>query len=177
MPPVISPVRSRRFLVLAAVIAAAVALAWFGAGYFKQGQVDAPKLSFTSLKGEQVSLEKLRGKVVLVNFWATSCPICMHEMPQMVDTYTQFKDQGLEFIAVAMSYDRPDYVLNYAQTRHLPFTVALDLQNAAAEAFGGIRATPTTFLIGKDGRIVRRYVGEPDFGALHRLLQQELSHS
>ncbi len=100
----------------------------------------------------------------------------MHEMPQMIQTYNQFKGKGLEFIAVAMSYDRPDYVLNYAQSRQLPFTVALDLDNAAAHAFGGIQATPTTFLIGKNGAIIKRFVGEPDFDVLHRLLEKTIRH-
>jgi len=157
------------------VVAAVSAVTSLGAILSGCADTIAPDVTFTSLKGEQVALNQLRGKVVLVNFWATSCPICMHEMPQMVQTYQQFKGKGLEFVAVAMSYDRPDYVLDYAQTRQLPFTVALDLQDTAAHAFGGIRGTPTTFLIGKDGSIIRRYIGEPDFDALHRELERALS--
>ena len=81
----------------------------------------------------------------------------------------------MEFVAVAMSYDRPDYILNYAQTRKLPFTVAYDATGAAAKAWGDVSMTPTTFVIGKDGTILKRYVGQPDFASLHALLQGALA--
>jgi peroxiredoxin len=95
----------------------------------------------------------------------------------MVDTYNKFKSQGLEFVAVAMSYDRPDYVLNYTQTRKLPFTVAYDASGAAAKAWGNVAMTPTTFVIGKDGAVLATYLGQPDFAALHTLLQGALAKS
>jgi peroxiredoxin len=97
------------------------------------------------------------------------------EMPQMVETYNKFKDQGLQFVAVAMSYDRPDYVLNYAQTRQLPFKVALDSGGDLAKQFGDVAMTPTTFVIGKDGEILKRYVGMPEFPQLHELLQKAIA--
>jgi peroxiredoxin len=93
----------------------------------------------------------------------------------MVDTYNKFKGQGLQFVAVAMKDDRPDYVLNYAQTRRLPFTVALDSGGDLAKQFGDVAMTPTTFVIGKDGKILKRYLGEPDFASLHALLQKSLT--
>ena len=92
----------------------------------------APAVSFRTLDGQQVSTQDLRGKVVLVNFWATSCSTCIQEMPAMVQTYNKYRERGLEFVAVAMSYDPPNYVLNYAQTRELPFKVALDTDGRAA---------------------------------------------
>ena len=110
----------------------------------------------------------------MVNFWATSCTTCVGEMPKMVDTYNKYKSQGLEFVAVAMSYDPPNYVVNYAETRQLPFTVALDVDGSAAKAYGNVAMTPTTFVIDKDGKILKRYVGEPDFPALHKLLEKSL---
>jgi peroxiredoxin len=111
----------------------------------------------------------------MVNFWATSCTTCVKEMPQMIATYNQFKNQGLEFFAVAMSYDPPNYVLNFTETRKLPFTIALDPQNQLAQAFGDVKLTPTTFVIDKQGNIIKRYVGEPDFDELHRLLASSLA--
>ncbi len=136
---------------------------------------DAPDVAFIQLNGERVALESLRGKVVMVNFWATSCTTCVKEMPDMVATYNKYKAQGLDFIAVAMQYDPPNYVVNYAQTRALPFKVALDADASAAKAFGDVQLTPTTFVIDKKGKIIKQYVGEPDFGQLHLLLEKELA--
>ncbi|TFW16151.1 peroxiredoxin family protein [Duganella callida] len=157
-------------------VIAAVAIAAIGFGAYatlNQREV-APQLAFVSIKGEKITPESLRGKVVMVNFWATSCTTCVGEMPKMVDTYNKFKDQGLEFVAVAMNYDPPNYVMNYAETRKLPFKVALDTDGSAAKAYGNVNMTPTTFVIGKDGKILKRYLGEPDFAALHKLLAQSL---
>ena len=134
----------------------------------------APASTFVLLDGSRLNTEQLQGKVTLVNFWATSCTTCVAEMPELVDTYKQFKDQGFETVAVAMSYDAPSYVVNFAQTRQLPFKVAIDNTGAVAKAWGGIELTPTTFLIDKHGAIVKRYVGPPDFKELHQLLAQLL---
>ena len=135
----------------------------------------APDVTFVKLDGQKVALKDLRGKVVMVNFWATSCTTCVGEMPQMISTYNKYKDQGLDFVAVAMSYDPPNYVLNYTETRKLPFKVALDPQDTLAKAFGDVKLTPTTFVIGKDGSILKRYVGEPQFAELHQLLEKALA--
>ncbi len=135
----------------------------------------APASTFTTLEGQPIALADLRGKVVLVNFWATSCPGCIKEMPGMVETYTQYKDRGFEIIAVAMSYDPPNYVKRFVETRQLPFPVALDVDGAHARAFGNVQLTPTSFIIGKDGRILEQKLGELDFVKLKALLDRELS--
>ena len=135
----------------------------------------APEVTYMNLKGETITTLNLRGKVVIVNFWATTCSTCVAEMPQMVATYNKYHQQGLEFIAVAMRYDPPNLVLNYAETRQLPFHVVLDLQGQLAQSFGDVNATPTTFVIDKQGRIIKRYVGKPSFEELHKLLKKELA--
>jgi peroxiredoxin len=157
---------------LMAVVVAAVA----AVGYFSlSSKQTAPEVTFTSLTGEKVSMQSLRGKVVMVNFWATSCTTCVKEMPEMVHTYDKYKERGLDFVAVAMSYDPPNYVLNYAETRKLPFKVALDPQGELAKSFGDVKLTPTTFVIDKNGNVIKRYLGEPDFAALHQLLEKALA--
>lgn len=135
----------------------------------------APAATFTTLDGKSLVLADLRGKVVLVNFWATSCPGCIKEMPGMVETYKQYKERGFEIIAVAMSYDPPNYVKRFVETRQLPFPVALDVDGAHARAFGNVQLTPTSFIIGKDGRILEQKLGELDFVKLRALLERELS--
>jgi peroxiredoxin len=134
----------------------------------------APEVTFTGLKGERIGPADLRGKVVMVNFWATSCTTCVAEMPEMVDTDKKFRGQGLEFVAVAMKYDPPNYVVNFTESRQLPFKVALDVTGEAAKAYGDVAMTPTTFVIDKDGRILKKYVGKPEFAALHQLLEKAL---
>ncbi len=159
-----------RYIVMALVAGVIVCTGYFAFG----GTQDAPDVTFTLLSGQKISTATdLKGKVYLVNFWATSCETCMKEMPQMIDTYNKFKGRGLEFVAVAMNYDAPMYVTNYAQTRNLPFKVAMD-DGSAAKQFDNMQLTPTTFVIDKDGKILKRYVGEPTFAELDKLLDKAL---
>lgn len=137
----------------------------------------APDAAFVRLDGSSSRMADLRGKVVLVNFWATSCATCVAEMPGLIDTHRRFNARGYETLAVAMSYDPPAYVSNFAQRRELPFWVAIDNTGAIAKAFGDIRLTPTTFLIDKKGGIVKRYVGAPDFKALNDLVDKLLAET
>jgi peroxiredoxin len=169
-----APASKRSWITPVAVGAVVLALAGIGYATFARS-VEAPNVTFISIDGQKTSIKDLRGRVVMVNFWATSCTTCIHEMPSMVDTYNKFKAQGLEFVAVAMKYDPPNYVLNYAETRKLPFKVALDSGGDIAKQFGDVALTPTTFVIGKDGKIIKRYVGEPEFSSLHALLRKALA--
>ena len=113
--------------------------------------------------------------MVLVNFWATSCSTCVAEMPQFVSAFEKFKTRGYQTMAVAMSYDPPAYVANFAETRKLPFGVAIDNTGEIANKFGEVRLTPTSFLINKRGEIVKRYVGAPDFAEFHALVDKLLA--
>lgn len=157
------------------LVAAVVVLALAGALAMLLSQKPAaPQASFSTLGGEKLALDSLRGKVVLVNFWATSCPGCIKEMPDLVSTWQKYHSRGLETIAVAMSYDPPEYVRQFVDKNGLPFIVALDTDGTVAQAFGNVRVTPTTFVIDKQGRIIQQYVGEPDFVQLHVLIESAL---
>ena len=136
-----------------------------------------PRFSYTLLDGVRASSDSLRGKVVLVNFWATSCALCVHEMPQIVATHRKFQARGFETLAVAMRYDAPASVSHFAQSRQLPFGVVIDNTGAIAQTFPGVRVTPTTFVIDKRGAIVKRIVGEPDFRELHLLVDKLLAEA
>ena len=175
MEPQTATSRTRKlFKVLGAIAVLAVALA----GYVSLSKKNpAPDVTFTSISGEKTSMQSLRGKVVMVNFWATSCVTCVKEMPQIVATYNKFKDRGFDTLAVAMSYDPPSYVVNYAETRKLPFKVAIDNTGEVAKAWGEVQLTPTTYLVNKKGEIVKRYVGEPNFTELHQLIEKLLAES
>ena len=160
----------RRLTFTAFLLSAALALSGCG-------QEQAPESSFVLLDGSKLSSSQLKGKVTLVNFWATSCTTCVAEMPEIVATYQQYKDKGYDTLAVAMSYDPPSYVVNFAQTRGLPFKVAIDNTGVVAKDWGDVKLTPTTYLLNKRGEIVKRYVGAPDFSELHRLIEKLLAEA
>ena len=159
-----------RSLSLGFILAASLALAGCG-------QDAAPESTFVLLDGSSQTTQDFKGKVTLVNFWATSCTTCVAEMPQLISTYEKFKAKGYETVAVAMQYDPPSYVVNFAETRKLPFKVAIDNTGAVAQAWGEIKLTPTTFVLNKQGEIVKRYVGAPNFDELHKLIEKLLAQA
>lgn len=138
-------------------------------------QQSMPNFKLSEISGKVLTQDDFKNKVTIINFWATSCVTCIKEMPKLIETYEKFKGDGADLMAVAMSYDPPMYVVNYAQTRKLPFKVALDSDGSVAKAFGKIQLTPTTLVINKKGKIIKRYVGEPDWDAFHQLIQKSLA--
>jgi len=135
----------------------------------------APDVTFTTIEGKKISMASLKGKVVLVNFWATDCPGCVKEIPALVDTYKNYQAKGFEVIAVAMPYDPPAQVLNYVKQKALPFPVMHDGLEEVTQAFGGINLTPTTYIFDKQGNRLQRIIGEIDFTNLKALLDKELN--
>lgn len=164
----------RRTLGLFALAGAAAA----GAGgllWQLQALPEAPPLDYVLLDGQSVSTQQWRGKVMLVNFWATSCVSCVKKMPMLISTHQRYKDRGFDTLAVAMQYDPPAFVAQFAATRQLPFSVAIDNQGHIARGFGGVTVTPTTLLIDQQGRIHQRLVGEISEAELHRLIDELLA--
>ena len=162
----------KRSLYLAA---AGVVLAIGAATYIGAGASAAPPSTFVLLDGSTKSTADLKGRVTLVNFWATSCVTCVGEMPKVIATYDKYHAKGFDTLAVAMSYDPPSYVVNFVETRKLPFQVAIDNTGAVAQSWGQVQLTPTTYIVNKRGDIVKRYVGEPNFTELHALIEKLLA--
>jgi peroxiredoxin len=160
---------------------AGVAVAVFAAVgafvYLDTGRAAAPASTFVLLDGSSKTTADMQGKVTLVNFWATSCTSCVAEMPEIVATYNKYQSQGFDTMAVAMSYDPPSYVVNFAETRKLPFNVAIDNTGAVAHAWGDVRLTPSTFIVNKRGEIVKTFVGAPNFPELHQLIEKLLAET
>jgi peroxiredoxin len=98
-------------------------------------------------------------------------------MPKLISTHQKYAAKGYDTLAVAMGYDPPSYVVNYTETRRLPFKVAIDNTGEVAKAWGDVKLTPTTYLVNKRGEIVKQYIGEPDFTALHLLIEKLLAQS
>ena len=137
----------------------------------------APNVGYTLLDGSTATTDQLRGKVVLVNFWATDCAPCVHEMPQLAATHEKFKARGYDTLAVAMRYDPPALVIAFAERRKLPFGVVIDNTGAVAKSFDAVKVTPTSVLINRRGEIVKRFVGELDFVALDALVERLLAQT
>lgn len=135
----------------------------------------APDSIFLLLDGSYVDIDTFKGKVSLINFWATTCTTCVKEMPEMVKTYTKYQSRGFEVVAIAMQYDPVNWVVNFTKSRQLPFNVALDNTGENAKKWGDVKITPTTFIVDKQRKIVKKYVGAPDFVALNALLETLLT--
>ena len=163
------PLNIRKFIVPIVVLGLLAIL-----GFSLTQKPAAPDVTFTTIEGKKISMASLKGKMVLVNFWATDCPGCIAEMPKLVETYNQYHNEGFEMVAVAMSYDPPSQVLNYTQKKALPFPVMHDGLGEMATKFNEVALTPTTFIIDKQGRVVRKVIGELDFSSLHALLDEQL---
>lgn len=95
----------------------------------------------------------------------------------MVRTYNRYRERGLEFIAVAVRHDPPNYVIRYAETNRLPFKVALDPVGEIAKAYGDVKITPTTFVIDKRGNIAGRTTGPGNLEEFNALLEAKLAES
>jgi len=156
------------------VVALAAGGSWL---FLRSAAQPAPQSTFVLLDASTRTTQDLHGKVTLVNFWATSCTTCVAEMPELVATHQKYHAQGFDTLAVAMSYDPPSYVVNFVETRKLPFQVALDNTGAIAKAWGDVQLTPTTYLVNKRGEIVKTYVGAPNFNELHQLIERLLAQT
>ncbi|MCA9771565.1 MAG: TlpA family protein disulfide reductase [Myxococcales bacterium] len=128
-----------------------------GGGGAYAGQ-PAPALALPTLDGARAALAELRGKVVLVNFWATWCGPCALEMPTLEHVYEEFHDAGLEVLAVSVDAGGVADLREFTARRALRVPILLDPQ-ANAMTRWGVAMLPTSFLIGRDGRIVRRDEG------------------
>lgn len=170
MKTIFTSVTKRKFIIPVIVLGLLAALA-----LALMQKPKAPDVTFTTLEGKTISLAALEGKVVLVNFWATDCPGCIAEMPELIKTYNEYKPKGFEVIAVAMYYDPPSHVLTYTKNNALPFPVMHDGYGEIASKFGNVQLTPTAFILDKQGNIISKVIGELDFPALHQLLNESLA--
>ena len=152
-----------------AVIVAAAAV-WFMPAGLRQ----APPLVGQTLDGRTLTLEQLRGRPVLVTFWATTCPSCIEEMPHLVELYRELNPKGLEIIGVAMAYDPPEQVRTLVRQRQIPYPVVLDSEEHIAREFDNVRVTPTSVLISPEGRIVHYRLGLLDLPKLRETIREML---
>jgi len=131
-------------------------------------------VEFTALNGKKLSLEKLREKPVIVTFWATDCDSCLKEIPLWLDLYAHYHAQGLEILGVSMYYDPPNNLIEFNKLRPLPYLLTLDIEAKFANAFGGVKVTPSSFLLNGKGEIVWQKQGLFELAELQPLIEKLL---
>lgn len=126
----------------------------------------APDFSLPQLTGERLELSAYRGKIVLLDFWATWCDPCREEIPRFVDLQNKYGSLGFQIIGVSMD-DEPGSVRDFCQRFKMNYPVVMG--NAKiGELYGGVLGLPIAFLIGRDGRIYARHIGATDISVFDR---------
>lgn len=130
----------------------------------------APDFTLTDLNGQRQQLSEYRGQGVFVNFWGTWCKPCEKEFPLMEKQYQNYKDQGVQILAVNIA--QSDYeVKQYAEQKNLTFPIVIDKNKSVMEAYN-IRPLPTTMLINPDGDIVKIITGEMSEEDIRRYMEE-----
>ncbi len=135
------------------------------------GQAPAPQANFEDLQGNKFSLSQLKGRPVIINFWATSCPGCVLEIPALVELSHKYSANNLTIIGVAMDYDPESQVREMVRQKSMTYPIVMDSTGALAKAFGQVTLTPTTFFISKEGKIFKHKLGEMSHTELESTIQ------
>lgn len=123
---------------------------------------EAPNFTLTDMQGEEVSLSQYRGKVVILNFWATWCPPCREEMPSMEELYQRTRDQGLVMLAVNVEENGRQAVRRFLDKTPYSFPILLDSERSVQSAYGVFRF-PESFIIDRNGVVVEKIIGARDW--------------
>lgn len=172
VPPRIKQLLKRHWINL--LLVGLVAYIWFRPpAWVSDMNEPLLNLAFSTLDGRMGTTDGLRGKVVLVNFWATWCPYCRHEMPAMQDFYKDYQGRGFEILAFSVD-DDPAKVEAFMRENGYSFP-ALMATAEQTEAFGGISRLPLSFIVDKNGRIVHKISGQVHYGRMQSLIEPLLN--
>ncbi len=121
----------------------------------------APEFSLSDINGNKVSLSDFRGRVVILDFWATWCPPCIAEIPHFIELQDEYKNKGLEVVGISVDWNGERIVPLFAEENNMNYTLLLQ-DDRVTDSYGGIISIPTTFVIDRDGNIRKRYMGYRD---------------
>jgi len=124
-----------------------------------QSRKQVPDLSFTDIDGGQHHFADFKGQPLLMIFWATDCPGCIKEMPDLIALHNEYSEKGLAMVSVAMPHDTPQHIQTMRKQKSLPYLITWDKTGEIGQAFDNVRVTPTHFLVSPEGEIVMRKIG------------------
>ncbi len=151
-------------ILLLAAIAGVLTFFWLAPN---DGLQAAPNAEMTTIDGEQINLKELRGKPYMVVFWATDCPGCVKEIPHLNSLSNDLGKQGFRVIAIAMPHDEIPLIKTMREEKAMNYEIVFDEDGTLAKAFGGVKVTPTNFLISPEGKIALRKMGEFDVDEMY----------
>jgi len=134
----------------------------------------APDFSLESLDGKNMRLSDLRGKALLLNFWATWCGPCKIEMPWFVDLQNQYGSQGLQIVGVAMDDASKEDIAKFAKDMGVNYPILIG-KEAVGDAYGGVPAMPESFFIGRDGKVVDKILGLKGKGEIEDAIKKAMN--
>ncbi|SDZ78794.1 Peroxiredoxin [Thiothrix caldifontis] len=134
----------------------------------------APAITLQTIDGQAIELEKLKGKPYLMVFWATDCPGCVGEIPHLVELNQKLQGTGFRTIAVALPHDEESAIKAMRQQKGMQYDLVYDKTGEWGQAFGGIKVTPTSFLVNPEGKITRMQLGSFDFDQLEQQIRSML---
>lgn len=121
----------------------------------------APEFTLSDLDGRAVHSSEFAGQVLLLNFWATWCPPCQAEIPALEALHREYESRGFRVLGISLDESGPDEVKAFVRRFGMTYPVLMG-NDEIVEAYGGIRGIPTTFLVARDGRIAKKFIGEQD---------------
>lgn len=118
----------------------------------------APEFTLPDLEGNQIELSSMKGKVLILDFWATWCPPCKEEVPHLVSLQSKYRDQGLQIVGLSLDKEGASKVKPFADEHDVNYTMLI-ATDETAKSYGGVSMIPTTFLVDRNGVVVKRFIG------------------